>query len=340
MPLKYRPEINGLRAIAVFAVVFYHANLTVFGYEIFHGGFLGVDVFFVISGYLITSIIVSDIRNNSFSFRYFYERRIRRIIPALFFMLLFSLILAWLFLLPDQLENYSYSLLGSIFFYSNFHFHYAGLQYAAESSLKLPLLHTWSLAIEEQYYIIFPVALYLVSKYLKRYILAIFVLGFVGSLLLAHWASITHPSINFYSLPTRGWELLAGALLAELEIRYSRRSSRLLTQIMPALGLLMILFSIGVFNHQILHPSIYSLIPITGCVLLIWFCQRDGFITKILSNKLLVGMGLISYSLYLWHHPIFAFARITGFADEQIYKSLLLILICVLFACFTYYFVE
>ena len=157
MKIEYKPEIDGLRAIAVVAVILYHAKINLFSYQLFEGGFIGVDIFFVISGYLITSIILKEmILTNSFSFSDFYIRRIRRILPVLLFIMLVSLPFAWIYLLPSTLIDFSKSLLYSLGFSSNFYFHYSGQIYGAESGLLKPFLHTWSLSVEEQYYILFP----------------------------------------------------------------------------------------------------------------------------------------------------------------------------------------
>ena len=158
MKLTYRPEIDGLRAIAVGAVILYHTQINILGHQPFKGGFIGVDIFFVISGYLITSIILKElITTGKFSFKHFYERRIRRILPALLFVMLVSLPFAWMYLLPSSFVDYSKSILYSLGFSSNFYFHYSEQQYGAESGLLKPFLHTWSLSVEEQYYILFPI---------------------------------------------------------------------------------------------------------------------------------------------------------------------------------------
>jgi len=168
MKLTYRPEIDGLRAIAVGAVVLYHAQINILGQQTFKGGFIGVDIFFVISGYLITSIILKElITTGSFSFKYFYERRVRRILPVLLFVMLVSLPIAWMYLLPSNLLEFSKSILYSLGFSSNFYFHYSGLEYSVEG-LQHPFLHTWSLSVEEQYYILFPIVLLITFKYFKK----------------------------------------------------------------------------------------------------------------------------------------------------------------------------
>ena len=217
MKIIYRPEIDGLRAIAVIAVIIYHAKITFINTQFLQGGYLGVDIFFVISGYLITSIILTElIKSNSFSFKYFYERRIRRIIPVLLLVMVVTLPFAWIYLLPNNLINFSKSIFYSLGFASNFYFWYSDIAYASENSLLKPFLHTWSLAIEEQYYILFPIFFFIAFKYFRKYLIYFLVLGFLISLALSDWASKNHPSINFYLLPTRMWELLAGSILAYL----------------------------------------------------------------------------------------------------------------------------
>tara|TARA_A100001011_G_scaffold317382_1_gene336709 strand:- start:109 stop:2106 length:1998 start_codon:yes stop_codon:yes gene_type:complete len=342
MKLVYRPEIDGLRAIAVSAVILYHAQITVLDHQLFRGGFIGVDIFFVISGYLITSIILKElVITGTFSFKYFYERRIRRILPALLFVMLISLPFAWMYLLPSSFVDFSKSILYSLGFSSNFYFHYSGQQYGAESGLLKPLLHTWSLSVEEQYYILFPIVLLITFKYFRKYLIHILILGFVISLGLADWGSRNHPSFNFYVLPTRGWELLAGSILAYFEITLGHRSkNKILNLILPTLGLLLIGHSILFFNDEMFHPSFYTLSPIIGVGLIIWFSNKNELITKVFSTKLFVGIGLISYSLYLWHYPIFAFARITNFTSGNLLNKLLLGLLILLLSIFSYHFIE
>ena len=344
MKLTYRPEIDGLRAIAVIAVILYHAQLTIFGHQPFKGGFIGVDVFFVISGYLITSIILKElVTTGSFSFKHFYERRIRRILPALLFVMLVSLPFAWMYLLPSSFVDFSKSILYSLGFSSNFYFHYSGQQYGAESGLSKPFLHTWSLSVEEQFYILFPIVLLVTFKYFRKYLIHILILGFVISLSLAEWGSRNHPSFNFYVLPTRGWELLAGSILAYFEITNSKRSeNKTLNLILPTIGLILIGHSILFFNDKMFHPSFYTLSPIIGVCLIIWFSNKNEIITKILSTKLFVGIGLISYSLYLWHYPLFAFQNYLSyfFFKKYIVTKFILIIISLILSIITFFLIE
>ena len=318
MKLTYRPEIDGLRAIAVLAVIFYHTQITFFDKNFFNGGFVGVDIFFVISGYLITSLILNELKETGkFSFANFYERRARRILPILFLVMLVSFPVAWVYLLPDAFIEFSKSILSSLVFSSNIYFWYDGLKYATESALLKPFLHTWSLSVEEQFYIIFPLLLFLIFKFLKKYLTIIFFLGIVSSLIFADINSNLRPSLNFYILPTRAWELLAGAFLANLELKYGRKSNNILNKFFPVLGIFLIFYSVSTFHDKMLHPSLYSLQPIIGVMLIIWFSNKDEIVTKILSSKGFVGTGLISYSLYLWHYPIIAFDRIKDFSPAE-----------------------
>ena len=342
MKITYRPEIDGLRAIAVGSVILYHAKIFIFGYQLFKGGFIGVDIFFVISGYLITSIILKELLlTHTFSFTHFYERRIRRILPALLFVILLSLPLAWIYLLPGSFIDYSKSIIYSLGFSSNFYFHFSGQQYGAESGLLKPFLHTWSLSVEEQYYILFPIILLISFRYFKKYLIQILIFGFFISLFLADYISRNDPSSSFYFLHTRMWELLAGSILAYFEITKGYRSqNQTLNFILPSIGLLLIGHSLLFFNDEMLHPSFLTLSPIIGVCLIIWFSNKEEIVAKILSTKLFVGIGLISYSLYLWHYPIFAFERITEFSNNNILKQLFLGLIILFFSIATYYFIE
>ena len=341
MKLIYRPEIDGLRACAVGAVILYHAQISILGHEPFKGGFIGVDIFFVISGYLITSIIFKELTiNGSFSFKYFYERRVRRILPVLLLVMLVSLPFAWMYLLPIELFDFSNSILYSLGFSSNFYFHYSGKEYAVDE-LQNSFLHTWSLSVEEQYYIVFPIVLFITFKYLRKYLLHILLLGLVISLGLAEFSSRNYPSASFYFLHTRMWELLAGSILAYFEITKGYRSKiHILNLFLPFVGLILIGHSIVFFDNEMFHPSFYTLSPIIGVCLIIWFSNKDEIITKILSTKLFVGAGLISYSLYLWHYPVFVFASKLNLSEGIFLKKLLIPLFILILSIFSYYFVE
>ena len=206
--MLYRREIDGLRALAVLAVILFHT-----GFAAVSGGFVGVDIFFVISGYLITTILINDIEKGSFSLLNFYERRARRILPSLFFVMFFTLPLAWFWMQPQDLKSFSESLVAVPLFLSNLLFYLKSGYFDAASELE-PLLHTWSLAIEEQYYLLFPLFLMLTWNLGKNVIISLLLLVAIGSVLGAHWGSANHPSFTFYLLPTRVFEILIGALIS------------------------------------------------------------------------------------------------------------------------------
>ena len=342
MKINYRPEIDGLRAIAVFSVITYHARDT-----FLPGGFLGVDIFFVISGYLITSLILKELKlTNKFSFSNFYERRVRRIIPALLGMIILSTFISYITLLPDSFVDFSKSLISSIFSVSNFYFLYTGNLYGAESSLLKPLLHTWSLSVEEQFYILLPVTVFVIYKFFRKHLLTLIFSGILISLIFsqyissAHSSSSAHSGFNFYLLPSRGFELLLGSLLAKLELdngRMNRNSSLILNKILPIIGLSLIFYSLIFFNDKMLLPSFYSLVPIIGTMLVIWFSHKDELVTQILSNRIIVFFGLISYSLYLFHFPVFAFARYLNLLNNNLF---ILIFFVILISSLSYYFIE
>jgi len=341
MKITYRPEIDGLRAIAVISVILYHAEIPILGSE-FPGGFIGVDIFFVISGYLITSIIFKElVVTGSFSIKKFYERRIRRILPVLLFVILVCLPFAWRYLVTNSFVDFSKSILFSLGFSSNFYFHNTGLEYGAEDALIKPLLHTWSLSVEEQYYIIFPMVLLIVFKYYRKYLIHILILGFSVSLGLADWGSKTYSSATFYFLHSRMWELLAGSILAYFEVKLDRRSNnKILNLTLPSVGFFLIGYSILFFNDEMFHPSFYTMPAIIGVCLIIWFSIKGEIITKILSTKFLVGIGLISYSLYLWHYPVFAFNRIIELELASLDKKFLLIFGILILSLISYFFIE
>ena len=342
MKIKYRPEIDGLRAVAAMSVVLYHSKIFISGREIFVGGFLGVDIFFVISGYLITSLILNELINtNSFSFMYFYERRVRRIIPALLFVMLFSIPFAWIYLLPSHFIDFSKQILLSLGFGSNFYFHYSGQNYSEWGPLLKPFLHTWSLSIEEQFYIIYPLFFFFIFNYYRKNLITILIILFLISLLFADLTSRHNASLGFYFLTSRIWELSAGAILAVLELKHDyKNKNKYLNFFLPIIGFFFIVHPIFFFNINNPHPSIYTLQPIIGTCLIIFFSNKYNLITKVLSSKLFVGTGLISYSLYLWHFPVFAFNRISKTTGNIFINEIILGLTVILLSIFTYFFIE
>lgn len=301
--MKYRREIDGLRAVAVLPVILFHA-----GFGSFAGGYVGVDVFFVISGYLITTILINDLEAGQFSLARFYERRARRILPALFFMMICCVPFAWMWMLPSQFKDFSQALVAVSLFASNILF-WKKTDYFAPDAEENPLLHTWSLAVEEQFYIFFPILLWLLWRYGRERLFWVIVGLCVISLGASEWGWRNAPSANFYLIVTRAWELGAGAICAFLLHGRAFRQNTALS----ALGLGLIIFSIFAFDGETPFPSLYALAPVVGTALIILFAGSDTVVGRLLSFRAVVGVGLISYSAYLWHQPLFAFAHIRSF---------------------------
>lgn len=333
--MNYRLEIDGLRALAVLPVILFHA-----GFETFSGGFVGVDVFFVISGYLITTIILTELKQGKFSIVNFYERRARRILPALFLVMLVCIPFAWFWLLPGDMKDFSQSLVAVSVFTSNILFWRQNGYFDTATELK-PLLHTWSLALEEQYYVLFPLFLMLFWRLGKRWILAALGLVFIVSLVLAQWAAYAKPAAAFYLLPTRGWELLIGAFVAFYLSKASRKDfGKAAGELGGWLGVALILYAVFFYSKATPFPGLYALVPTLGAVLIILFATQQTNVGKFVGNKAFVGVGLISYSAYLWHQPIFAFARLKGLTEDSHSLILLLSLLTLVLAYLSWKYVE
>lgn len=300
--LSYRPDVDGLRAVAVLLVIFGHLK------QYALGGYIGVDIFFVISGYLISAHILSEMREGRFSIVTFYERRIRRIFPALLVMLAFTSLLAWRYLYPSELADYARSLIAAIFSVSNLLFwHQAG--YFDAPSLVKPLLHTWSLAVEEQFYVFFPLFLVLIRKFLptrlKSAIFAFTGITFALSVYYVH----RDASAAFFFAPLRAWELLFGTILSQHYLPDIRRA--ICRHIASVGGLLLIFIPAFVYTEATPFPGLAALPPCLGAALLIAAGETGPSLGgRLLSLRPVVFVGLISYSLYLWHWPILVFQTI------------------------------
>jgi peptidoglycan/LPS O-acetylase OafA/YrhL len=334
--IPYRAAIDGLRALAVVPVVLFHA-----GFSWFSGGYVGVDVFFVISGYLITTIILREQSAGVFSLAHFYERRVRRILPALFVVLIACLIPAWLWLVPAQLRNFSTATAAVSVFASNFVFWTLGGYFGTRAE-ENPLIHTWSLAVEEQYYMLFPLLVIALWPFGIRVLgCAVFAIALL-SISLSQYGLQIDPIGTFFLTPTRGWELLIGSLLAFFSYRtpLSTRVGRTANQILATLGLALIVGSALTFDKTTPFPGVHALIPTTGAALIIGFGATDTFVARMLSLRLVVLVGLISYSLYLWHQPLFAFARIATDAHLRTETYIALIFVAVILAYVTWRHIE
>ena len=314
--MKYRKEIDGLRALAVIPVIAFHAE-----FELFSGGFVGVDMFFVISGYLITTIIIEDLEKDQFTLKKFYERRARRILPALFFVMFCCLPFVWFWMLPHQTKAFSEALIAVVLFISNILFWKRSEDYFQETaSEENPLLHTWSLAVEEQYYVFFPIFLIFAWRLGRQRVFWMIAFFLLISFLISEWGWRNRAVANFYLAPTRAWELLSGSLAAFIVQKRGVYSNNIYSLI----GFFTLFLAIFLYDRTIPFPSFYTLLPVVGVVLIILFGGEQTFVAKLLSTRLLVSIGLISYSAYLWHQPLFTFARIGMISEPSQWLMLVL----------------
>jgi peptidoglycan/LPS O-acetylase OafA/YrhL len=330
--MRYRPEIDGLRTLAVLPVILFHAKIAGFS-----GGFVGVDVFFVISGYLITRILAREMAEGRYSLWRFYERRARRILPALVVMMLVSTVIAWRVLPPLEMQWFGQSVLATSLFAANFYFLIRGRDYFSGQTAEYPLLHTWSLAVEEQFYIVFPLLLWLLWRYGPKRVFWVIVALSGASLLLAEGLSRIDQGINFYLLPSRAWELGAGAICALLHERPEGRRER---PLLAAVGLVLIVGSVFGLHEGLRFPSLWAVPPVLGTALVILYAGPGCWTGRMLSVRPMVAVGLASYSTYLWHQPLFAFTHVHLNGDPPVAVMLALSALSVGLGFLSLHFVE
>ncbi len=342
--LAYRPEIDGMRAIAVVSVMIYHLKISIGDTTLLKGGFLGVDLFFVLSGFLITQILIREFNTaGSISIRQFYWRRAKRILPPLLAVMLVSLPAAWIILLPSELERFSLSLLSALAFISNAFWFFELSEYGAQSGLLQPFLHTWSLAIEEQYYIVFPpLLILLMRRWSLRSALWVMVAAALISLVASEVLTEVHSSLSFYSPTSRAWELLAGSILAALTLlNPTALLGGVLQRVVPALSLVVFFACLFTFDlAKLAHPGVLTLPVILATCGLIWFMKPGDPVTEALAARPVVYIGKLSYSLYLWHFPVFAFGRLTTLGSPTVSDMALWVLLTFVLSVASYYLVE
>ncbi len=337
--LTYRPDIDGLRAIAVLAVVAFHAAPGRVA-----GGFVGVDIFFVISGYLISTIIIKSLENESFSFADFYARRVRRIFPALLFVMSISLAAGWFLLVNNEYEQLGKHIAGGAAFISNFVLLSESSYFDTEAIFK-PFLHLWSLGIEEQFYIFWPLILW--AAYIKQIRLIQTIVFITGlSFLLSLYLTYTNPVSAFYLPFSRFWELLIGSILAHVVLHRRRALHNRITSgvasdnIKSLLGTICIFIGFAFITKDDGFPGLWALLPVVGTVLII-SAGSDAYLNKhVYSNRLLVGVGLISYPLYLWHWPVLSFLRTLQSGEISPWQRIIAVAISVTLAWMTYKLIE
>lgn len=345
--LKYRPDVDGLRAIAVCGVIIYHYFPT-----LLQSGFIGVDVFFVISGYLVTGIIYPQLANNNFEFKNFYYKRVRRLFPSLILILSTTLAAGFVFLTARELRDLGKHIFSSTFFLSNFLLLLEEGYFNKSAELK-PLLHIWSLAIEEQFYLIWPFLMFLSYKWKKSALLivtwSIVILSFLINIFFSYWNGellvpfsswiLSHLSVAFYMIPSRLWELAAGGGVALLTYNKQFKKTHVFHSLISLIGFLSILISMVLIKKENVFPGFWALLPVLGTISVV-LSDECTATNKFLSNKLLVYIGLISYPLYLWHWPLISFASIIFPNSLNLTIKLALILLSFLLAIFTYEFIE
>ena len=334
----YRPELDGLRTIAVVSVILFHAKFQIRGVDLVAGGFIGVDIFFVISGYLIGGILFRETQTNSFSLVKFYERRARRILPALYVVLFSTIPLAWLLLLPVEMKGYGAALVSATASISNIFFWWE-IGYDVPDNAANPLIHTWSLGLEEQFYLLFPALLMLVTRYARPLLAMLLIAACAGSLVLAIIMTARAPEASFFLLPARIWELGAGALLALREFSPKPIDSPA-AKLAPAIGLAAVMVSIVIMPLHLHHPGLLTMIPVLGTVLIIRYSDAREPVGRWLASRPMVAVGLISYSLYLWHQPVLAFGRLMRVDEPTLAVKLGWVAVASILATATYWLVE
>jgi peptidoglycan/LPS O-acetylase OafA/YrhL len=306
----------------------------------FSGGFIGVDIFFVISGYLITSIILAELKKGSFTFGSFYKRRVIRLAPAYFTVLLVTGFFAYLLMLPAELEKFSVSALYSTFFSANFYMWDTVGGYFGTGAGTTPLLHLWSLAVEEQFYVIWPVTLLLLYRFAGNYLLVVLVLALLVGLGISEYGAINYRAAAYYLMPTRAFELLIGAVLAGLPVVWFDRVPLALRLLFSSVGLALVLYANVFFSGETWFPGLNALYPCVGAFLLIAFVRAgDPVLGRLLSNRVVVGIGKVSYPAYLWHWPIIAFLNLQ-LVELTPLVSVGVITATLLIATLTYFFIE
>lgn len=329
---NYRWDIQGLRAIAVLAVVIFHINPL-----LLPGGYIGVDIFFVISGYLILGFVWRDLKRGQFRLLTFYTKRVYRLFPALFVVVVLSSVAAYFILLPNENEIYLKSMVSTLFYFSNFYF-YTEANYFNDAMGYYPLLHTWSLSVEEQFYMLFPLLLILIFTKSKKYLFPFLLLIGFASLALSQWYVNTDASFAFFASPTRFFQFIIGGLIAiYLQDHHAPRRG---SDVGVILGMGIIFYTLYFYTEKTLFPGVNALLPSLGAGLVIYFGINVRYVKFFLENKLMYLLGNASYSIYLWHWPLLVFYKLKFSPNLSITEQVTLLLVSIVLGIVSWYFVE
>lgn len=331
---NYRPEVDGLRAIAVMAVVLFHAK-----FQLLAGGYVGVDIFFVISGFLIGNILTAEFSSHRFSILKFYERRVRRIAPALFLILIVTSIVGYFYFLPAEYKSFGQGLVAAALFSSNILLYLKGEDYFGLQSELNPVLHLWSLGVEEQYYLFFPLLLWIFGIKLPKLGKLAFAAIFSGSIIYSYYAYNHNFPAAFYLLPARAWELLIGLYAIKLH-KQSNKLGLGARESLSWVGLLIIFIAIFYSVHEPSQQFWFVMLACIGSALFLAFSDGTKYAKATIGSAPLVGIGLISYSLYLWHQPIFVLYRLATLGNESALGYVLAVVLCIVLAALSWRFIE
>lgn len=333
---KYFAEIDGLKGLGIIGIISYS-----YFPLILKSGFLGIDIFFLISGFLIGLIIFDELRTTgNFNFFYFFEKRFRRIFPPLIFLVSIITFISIYVFDPETLVKILQSSIASIFFVSNFLFHFSSIGYFSEIATFQPLLNTWSLSIVEEYYIFFPIFILIIFRLnLSKYLLLLILIFCLISLTFTLFIYEKHPSFNYLMIFSRAWEILFGSLIAYLMVfKNFRIENKIANLILPKIGIILILFSFVFFNEKMNFPNQYSLVPLIGSLMIIMSSNQSELTMRIISNKFFVYIGCLSYHLFLWHYPLYTILKFKFFYIKNI--EIISLFITFAMSLISYYFID
>lgn len=327
---KYNLSIDTLKVLSTIVIIIYNLDIEILGYKILKGGYLAVDIFFFLTGFLITNKVFKNLDNPNFYLIDYIKTKLSKIFFKIIIVIFFVIPLTWFLLLPDNFLDFSYSILSSISMISNIYFHYSGNHYGIFETTLKPLMHIWSISLTQQFILFYPFFLFLILSFFKKISLNLLIIIFLFSLFFSNWASYTHPSFNFYMPPSRIWEFLLGGLLSIFILReYLNIRNSKINILFILLGYLFLFTSLFFFDELWFHPSFYTLIPITGVLLIIFYNQNNFFLNKILNYSFFKTIRKCYFFLFIWHFPLISLLKLLEL-NYFLFKVLLLIIVFIL----------